>query len=286
MPSFPIIDAHVHLYDPLALSYPWMSQIPKLNRPHGIAEFRRLTEGVEIDGLIFVEVDVAEGRHLDEARWVEEHADPHPGLLRGIVASMPLERGAEAVAADLEAFAALPHARGVRRLLERHEQESGWALRAPFIEGVRLLARYNLPFDLCLRHTQLAEATHFVRSCPEVRFVVDHIAKPAIKAGIREPWDRELRELAAEPNVICKISGVVTEADHDTWTYDQVAPFIAHAIDCFGFDRIMFGGDWPVSELATSYRRWVDVVDRVTAGASKADLTKLYRENAIAFYRP
>jgi len=285
LPSFPIIDAHVHLYDPLAISYPWMSQIPKLHAPHGIPEFRRLTDGVAVDGLIFVEVDVADGRHLDEARWVEEHADHHPGLLRGIVASIPLERGAEAVAADLAAFAALPHARGVRRLLERHEHESGWALRAPFIEGVRLLARYNLPFDLCLRHTQLAEATQLVRSCPEVRFVVDHIAKPAIKAGVREPWGRQLSELADEPNVVCKISGVVTEADHLSWTYDQVAPFIAHAIECFGFDRVMFGGDWPVSELATAYPRWVDVVDRVTAGASKADLTKLYRENAIAFYR-
>jgi L-fuconolactonase len=87
------------------------------------------------------------------------------------------------------------------------------------------------------------------------------------------------------PNVWCKISGVVTEADHASWTEAEVAPYIAHAIDCFGFDRVMFGGDWPVSELATSYRRWVDLVDRVVAGASEGEIRRLYRDNAIAFYR-
>ena len=284
MPSFPIIDAHVHLYDPKAIRFPWMDSVPKLNAPYGLADYTRLTEGVLVEGLVFVEVDAAPGLHLDEARWVEAHGR-HDSRLKGIVASMPLEKGVVAVEADVAAFAQLPHARGVRRLLERHEDQPGWALRQPFVEAVQLLARYDLPFDLCLRHGQLAEAIELVRRCPEVRFVLDHIAKPEIKAGLVEPWREQMRAMAAEPNVFCKISGVVTEADHANWTYDDVAPYIGCAVECFGFGRIMFGGDWPVSELASNYARWVAVVDRVTAGVPEANLRQLYHDTAIAFYR-
>ena len=284
VPDFPIIDAHVHLYDPQAVAFEWMTKVPELNMRHGLEDYIRLTTDVVIDRFVFVEVDANDGQHLDEARWVERHCGDDPRL-GGIVASMPLEKGAAAVAADLHAFIQLPHARGVRRLLERHDQEPGWALRPDFVEAVRLLARYDMPFDLCIRHGQLAEATELVRCCPEVRFVVDHIAKPAIRDGITERWRTQMHEIAAEPNVVCKISGVITEADHRTWTYDDVSPFIAHAIDCFGFGRVMFGGDWPISELATSYSRWVQVVDRLTKGVSETDLRKLYRGTAIKHYK-
>jgi L-fuconolactonase len=284
MPSFPIIDTHVHLYDPVAIRFPWMSSVPQLNRPHGLSEFSRLTQGVTVDGLVFIEVDAGDGQHLEEARWVEAHGRDD-ARLRGVVASMPLEQGPAAVEADLAAFATLPHARGVRRLIQSHADEAGWALRAPFVAAVQSLAAHNLTFDLCIRHGQLAEATELVRRCPQIRFVLDHIGKPGIEAGLLEPWKTQMRALAAEPNVLCKISGVVTEADHKFWTYDQVAPYVAHAIECFGFGRVMFGGDWPVSELATRYVRWVDTVDRVTAGSSEADLRSLYRDTAVAFYR-
>ncbi|MCP4309544.1 MAG: amidohydrolase family protein, partial [bacterium] len=129
------------------------------------------------------------------------------------------------------------------------------------------------------------DAIELVRRCPEVRFMLDHIGKPGIKDGISEPWRTQMRELATLPNVECKISGVVTEADHKAWTYDQVAPYVAHAIDCFGFDRVAFGGDWPVAELASNLVEWVGIVDRVTQGASPEELRKLYRDNAIRFYR-
>ena len=129
------------------------------------------------------------------------------------------------------------------------------------------------------------EASELVRLCPEVRFALDHIAKPGIREGLTEPWRAELAALAREPNVWCKISGVVTEARHDAWTPEEVAPYLGHAIECFGFGRVMFGGDWPVSELATSYRGWVELVERVTAGASQDERRRLWRDNAAAFYR-
>lgn len=287
MPDFPLIDAHVHLYDPAEVPVPWVRGTPGLEQAHGLADYTRRTEGVSVEGMVVVEVDVADGHHLDEARWIERHGDGD-ARLRGIVASLPLERGARAIEADLAALAALPHARGVRRLLQPHADEPGWALREPFVEGVRALAGHGLPFDLCLRHGQLGDAVELVRRCPTVGFVLDHIGKPPIREPEPEAvelWRTRMGLLADEPNVVCKLSGVATEADPAAWTYDDLAPYLAHAIGCFGFDRLMFGGDWPVSELATSYARWVEVVDRVTAGVPRADLERLYRGTATRVYR-
>jgi L-fuconolactonase len=283
MPEFPIVDAHVHLYDPGVIDFPWMKSVPKLDRPCLPADFGRLTEGVEVEAMVFVEVDAAPGQHLREAEWVAGRVPEEPRL-KGMVAAMPLEKGG-AVRADLEALRRIAIARGVRRLIERHVDEPGWSLRPGFVEGVRLLPEYGFTFDLCLYHPQLPEVIELCRLCPDVSFVIDHIAKPGIRGGLTEPWRAHMRELAGLPNVGCKISGVLTEADHAGWREAEVIPYIAHAIDCFGFDRVMFGGDWPVSELASSYVRWVEVVDKAVAGVPLVDRRKLYRDNAIAFYR-
>jgi L-fuconolactonase len=198
---------------------------------------------------------------------------------------MPLEQGGAAVAPDLASFAAMPLARGVRRLIQSHVGEPGWCLRPDFVEGVRAVGRAGLHFELCVYHPQMGDIIELVSTCPDVRFILDHIGKPDIRDGLREPWWSEIRTLARLPNVVCKISGVITEADHRTWTYDEVAPYIAHAIGCFGFDRVIFGSDWPVVNLAGSYKAWVDVLDRVTAGSTAQELQKLYSDNARAWYR-
>ena len=132
---------------------------------------------------------------------------------------------------------------------------------------------------------RLPNAIKLVKACPEVRFVLDHIGKPGIKAGLTEPWRQDIETLASERNVHCKISGVATEADHKHWTREQIRPYIDHCIETFGFDRTMFGGDWHVSELAVSYPDWVEIVEQAVAGASAADKRKLFRDNATAFYR-
>lgn len=283
MPDFPIVDAHVHLYDPASIDYPWMSAVPTLKEPHLPAHFFAANAPVEVDALVFVEVDAAPGRHLEEAAFIEGLATSEPRI-RGMVCSLPLDRG-DAVTGDLERYASKPLARGVRTLIERHQDDPGWAIREPFVRNVQALERYSLSFDLCLRSGQLPEATELARRCPNVRFVLDHIGKPPIRDGGLDPWRQHLAVLAAEPNVWCKISGVLTEADHAHWTYDSVAPYVAHAIECFGFDRVLYGGDWPVSRLASSYADWVDVVDRVVSDCSADELHRLYRRNAEIFYR-
>jgi L-fuconolactonase len=260
-----------------------MAEAPLLNKPHLPAYYDERSAPVKIDGIVFVEVNAGPGENLNEARWVEETAESEPRI-RAIVASMPFENGVS-VEPDLAEFAGMPLARGVRRLIQGHVAEPGWCLRPDFVAAVKLLPKYRLSFDICIYYPQMADAVELVRQCPDVSFILDHIGKPGIREGITQPWRSQMRELAELPNVICKISGAVTEADHKAWTYDQVAPYVAHAIETFGFDRVAFGGDWPVAELAIRYADWVAIVDRIVAGASEAEKRKLYRDNAIRFYR-
>ena len=131
----------------------------------------------------------------------------------------------------------------------------------------------------------MAYALELVRRCPEVTFILDHIGKPDIKNALREPWWSQIRELARLPNVVCKVSGVITEADHGSWTPAQVKLYVAHVIECFGFDRVMYGSDWTVSELTHAYPQWVALIDDVIQGSSDTEQRQLYRDTAIRTYR-
>lgn len=282
MPEFPIVDAHIHLYDPEVIRYAWMAGKPALEGRHLIAELDAARGPVAIERLVFVEVGADPGQHLEEAAFVDRLAESDPRIA-AIVAHAPLERGA-AVAADLEKLAARPRVRGVRRLLQ-DETDAEFCLRPAFVEGVRLLSRFGFSFDICVRHHQLAGAVALVRRCPEVRFVLDHIGKPGIAAGLTEPWRSHIKELSELPNAFCKLSGVITEADHARWRPADLCPYIEHAIACFGFARLMFGGDWPVSEQTHRYPAWVAILDEITAGCSDAERRALFRDTATRFYR-
>ena len=282
MPDFPIIDAHVHLTDVKNLGYAWTKSAPVLNRSVLPADLFKAAAPVEIEKFVFVEVDVDMPQHVAEAEWIDGIAKSEPKLA-GMVAALPLEQG-NAVAGDLARIAGLKVARGIRRLIQ-NQPDPDFCVQPKFIEGLKLLAKHDLVFDICIFHHHLPNAIKMVRQCPEVRFVLDHIAKPAIKAGVSDPWRQHMKELAALPNVTCKISGVSTEADHQNWTREQLKPYIAHAIESFGFARCMYGGDWHVLELAGTYPQWVEVVDWVIEGASADEKRKLYRDTATRVYR-
>ena len=283
MPDHPIVDAHVHLTDPARIAYPWMEAVPALQRPWGLADFDRLAGGVAVEGMVFVEVDAAADDRLAEAEHVAGLA-ASDARLRGMVAAVEMDRG-EATAAALDRMARFPLLRGVRHLIEPHAGTPGWAARPQMIEGVRLLASRGLVFDLCLRHPQLRDAAALARACPDVTFVLDHIGKPGIRAGSQDPWRDDLRALAALPNVMCKISGVATEADHATWTAEALMPYVRHALNVFGAERVMFGGDWPVSELAIRYAAWVTLVEAAARPFGPAFAARLWGGTARAVYR-
>jgi L-fuconolactonase len=282
MPEFPIVDAHVHLYDIKRLSYGWLAGVPKINRTYLLEDFDAARGPVEVDKLVFAEVAVDPGRHIEEAAFVQEMADRDPRLA-GMIAHLPLEKGA-AVEADIERLKQFRTLRGIRRLIET-ERNPAFCLEADFLAALRLLPRHDLTFDICVKGFAMTYAIELVKRCPDVSFVLDHIGKPDIKNGLREPWWSQIRELAGLPNVVCKISGVITEADHARWKPEEVKPYVTHVIDCFGFDRIMYGSDWTVSELTHPYPQWVEILDDVVAGASPEERRKLYRDTAIRTYR-
>ncbi len=282
MPQFPVVDTHLHIWDPAKFSYPWHASAPTLSRPFLPADYDEHRATVEVERMVFLECDVAPTDRLAEAKWVTEQAALDPRI-QTIVASAPLEKGA-AAEGDLEALAELPLVRGIRRLIQ-DEPDDDFCVQPDFIAGVRLLPKFDLTFDICIKHRHLANTVRLVRECPEVTFILDHIGKPAIVDGLLDPWRSDLRDLAALPNVHCKMSGLVTEADHQNWTREQLKPYIDHVMECFGFDRVMYGGDWPVSTLATTYPEWVATLDWALSGSTEEELRRLYRDNAIRFYR-
>jgi L-fuconolactonase len=282
MPNFPLIDTHVHLWDPSRLRYAWLAGEPALNRPFLIDDYRRACGSVQVAKLVFVQCECDPAQSEQEAAWVSEVAALDPRL-RGIVAQAPLENG-DAAEARLVRLAANPLVKGVRRLLQA-EADDAFCLRPDFVRGVKRLPHFGFSFDLCVYHRQLPAVIRLVRQCPQVRFVLDHAGKPGIKAGLFEPWRAELRELARLPNVACKLSGLTTEADPAQWTPADLRPYLDHVLECFGPDRVMFGGDWPVSSLATDYPRWVATVDDALRGCTPDELHRIYVRNAEAFYR-
>ncbi|MBA3943244.1 MAG: amidohydrolase family protein [Herpetosiphonaceae bacterium] len=283
MPETTIIDAHVHLWDPAAIRIPWLDGVDLLNRPLGLREYDDQTWGINVVAIVYVQVDAVPEDGLREIHWVVEHAreDRH---MAGIVAWAPLEHGAGVRPYLAELVAISPKVKGVRRLIQS-EPDPTFCLQPHFVRGVQLLPEYGLSFDLGITHHQLTQTIALVRQCRETQFILDHLGKPDIAGHVPEPWRRELSELAELPNVMCKISGVVTAADHAGWTDEELAPYVAHALAVFGEDRVVFGSDWPVCLLASSYLRWVDTLDALTAQLAPLAREKLWRENACRFYR-
>jgi len=276
--SFPIVDTHVHFWDPENLEYGWLRGSELLNRPYLPSDYTRAIAPVPVEKIVFVEAGAAAKDAMPEVQWVTERAK-QDARIQGIVASAPLERG-DAVKADIEALAQNALVKGIRPRFP-----GGGELPSPFVQGVRLLEPVGFSCDICVGCDRLPTAIDLVRRCPDVRFILDHIGVPNIRERNLDPWRDHIRDLAALPNVCCKISGVATAADREHWQPEDLKPAIDHVIDCFGFERTAFGSDWPVMLLATTYPRWVEALAWAVRGCSETDLRRLFRETASAFYR-
>lgn len=283
MPDFPIVDAHVHLWDPTRFRMPWLDGNSVLDRPYGLTDYRQHTADVPVAAMVYLNVEVAPAYALLEARWAVERAREDPRL-QAMVAWAPLEDGDRA-RAFLEALQAHgPLLKGVRRVVDG-EPDPEFSARPGFVRAVQLLPEYGLTCDLCAKHWQLASLIALVRQCPNTSFMLDHIGKPNVRDHVLDPWRDQVRELAALPNVMCKVSGIVVEADHQRWSSDDLRPYVRHVLEVFGEGRVAFGGDWPVVLNASSYQRWVATLDELTADLSAEAKRKLWSDNARRYYR-
>jgi predicted TIM-barrel fold metal-dependent hydrolase len=276
-----IVDTHQHLWDKDLFHYSWLDTILQLNRSFRMADYLAATKGLDVVKSLHLEADVDEPYMLDETRHLLALADQPDNPLEGIVACGRPEN--EDFKSYLDAIGGHAKLKGIRRVL--HTQPDGVGQGVTFLKNVAALPDYGLSFDICVLARQLPIAIKLISSCPDVIFILDHCGVPQVKERNLDPWRSHITEIAKFPNVSCKISGLVAYADPQSWTAEDLRPFIDHAIGSFGWDRVMFGSDWPVCTLSASYRQWVEALQAITQGAGEVNQRKLFHDNAVRVYR-
>ena len=230
-----------------------------------------------IQGVVTVEAR----QTVEETRWLLELAQEHE-FIKGVVGWLPL--AADNIQAELERWSKHSKLKALRHVLH-DEPDEAYMLSAEFNRGIQLLQKFNLVYDLLIFEKHLPQTIRFVDQHPNQIFVLDHIAKPRIKDRVIEPWKRLIAELAKRPNVFCKLSGVVTEADHHCWSPADIQPYLETVLNAFGPSRLMFGSDWPVCLLAVSYAQWVRTIRDFIAPLSLAEQEQIMGNTAAKAYR-
>lgn len=282
-----MIDSHLHLWDSGQLDYDWLHHVPAIAGRHGPEDFVRLDR--RPSQAVFVQADCAPTQALAEVDWVVGLA-PSALDIPAIVAFAPLETGA-AVQSHLDALQRRPQVRGVRRSTQN--EADGFLSTPAHIDGMVAAAERGLTLDVCVRDRQLPELVKGLEALfarvPSARVVLDHLGKPdiALHGGdvTGADWADNLKRLAALPQVFAKISGLTTQDDWATGRDATLRPYIDHALACFSSDRLMFGGDWPVVDLAGGYGRWLTIFDQATAHLSAEDRERLSGGVAADVYR-
>ena len=272
------IDAHQHFWRYDAQAYGWIGpDMALLKRDYMPADLRPLQQEMGIAGTVAVQAR----QTLEETYWLLQLADEHP-FIRGVVGWADL-RDPE-VGMALERMRAHPRLCGIRHVVQ-DEPDDQFLLGDAFCQGVGRLAEFDLAYDLLVMPRHLPAACALVERFPDQRFVLDHIAKPPIKAGRISPWDEDIRRLAAHPNVTCKVSGLVTQADWQAWQPDQVYPYLDVVFEAFGMERIMLASDWPVCTVAGSYARVMRLALDYVSQFSVSEQASLCGDNARRCYR-
>jgi L-fuconolactonase len=269
------LDSHQHFWKYSDAEYGWIDD-PVLRRDFLPEDLHKELRTAKIDGSISVQAR----QTIAETEWLLSLADQNK-FIRGVVGWVPLT--SPSVEADIEKFAARKKLKAVRHVVQ-DEKDDRYILRDDFNAGVSLLDKHGLAYDILIFDRHLPYAIQFVDRHPKQRFIVDHIAKPRIREGAVLPWRDNLREMATRPNVWCKISGVVTEADHKHWTEAQLRFYIDTAIEAFSPKRVMFGSDWPVCLSATTYKNWVGLMHGAAQQYSIAERASIFGGAAAEAY--
>jgi L-fuconolactonase len=272
------IDAHHHLWRYSAEDYGWISPEMEVLRQDFVAhDLDRELQEADVDGSVVVQAR----QSVEETRWLLELAAEDEAI-RGVVGWLPL------VSAELPAmlreFADCGKLKGVRHVVQ-DEADDDFILREDFNRGFAALLDTGLVYDILIHERHLPQAAKFVERHPEQVFVLDHLAKPRIKERVLEPWRENLMRLAEHDNVFCKLSGLVTEADWDAWSLDDLRSYMDAALEAFGAERLMAGSDWPVCLLASGYGRWWGALREWAADMGEGDREQIFGLTAKRVYR-
>jgi L-fuconolactonase len=263
------LDAHQHFWQYEAAEFGWITdEMAVLRRDFLPGDLAPLLAASELDGSIAVQARQC----VEETRWLLQLAEQN-SWIRGVVGWVDL--CAEDVRGELEQWARHAKLVGVRHVVQA-EPDRGFMLRPEFQRGIAALAEFDLTYDLLIYPKHLGAATELARAFPGQRFVLDHVAKPVIRAGLLEPWARDMRTLAGCANVTCKLSGMVTEARIHGWTQADFTPYLDVALEAFGPERLMIGSDWPVCTVSADYAATLGIVlgyiERLSEGERAAVL--------------
>jgi L-fuconolactonase len=280
--TFPIIDAHIHLWDLTKLDYPWLENVPCINRNFVLSDYDAARAGQPVEAMVFVQCECPPDQHLAELAWVQSLADSD-ARLKGIIPWAPLEDG-DAVEEELFKIAEDPRVKGVRRIIE-FEEAVDFCVRPGFVRGVRLLGKAGLHCELTIAPAHFPNVMRLIGQCPDTRFILDHIGSPPIAEGTLEPWKSSIREFAASGPHVCKFSNLVCNASLENWTIDDLLPFAETVFEAFGPDRLVWGSDWPHALRAAEFTRWLEAADLLTSGFTAAERKNIFHDNAARFYR-
>jgi L-fuconolactonase len=277
-----IIDTHQHFwkYDPV--NYSWINdEMQVIRRDFLPGDLAVVVNEEKLLGTVAVQADQTEA----ETDWLLQLAAKND-FIKGVVGWVDLR--SSHIEERLQHYQQFSKLKGFRHVLQG--EEPSFMLQERFLNGISKLNEYGFAYDILIFPQHLEAALQLVKQFPQQRFVVDHVAKPTIKDGqIDDPiaigWKTGMQQLAKHNNVYCKISGMVTEADWKNWTAEQLKPYVDVVVESFGINRIMYGSDWPVCLVASSYNKWIETVKEYFSAYSAEDQEKVFSGNAIKFYQ-
>ena len=273
-----IIDAHHHLWSFNEADYTWMDESMKvLKRDYLPTDLEKEIKKAGVSGTVAVQAR----QIIEETRWLLELAEQNP-FIKGVVGWMDL--CSPELQVQLDEYTRHPKLVGVRHVIH-DEADDDFMLRPAFLKGIEKLGEYDLTYDLLIFPRHLERAIKLVSMFPDQRFVLDHISKPNIKSGIIQPWKDGIEALASQPNVWCKISGMVTEASLSSWDYDNFVPYMKVVCEAFGSHRIMLGSDWPVCLLAADYPEVMKIPLDFMEDLPESEKRNIFGQNAINCYQ-
>jgi L-fuconolactonase len=270
------IDAHQHfwIYNPVRDG--WINdEMNIIQRDFLPRDLQPLLEECNINGTVAVQADQSEDETLFLLQLAEEN-----DFIKGVVGWLDLR--SPGLAERLDYFSSFKKLKGLRHIVQA--EPIGFMKDRSFSNGIRSLKRYNLTYDILIYPTQLSDALHLVNEHPDQKFVIDHLAKPCIKRREITGWANVMKELSLHPNVFCKLSGMVTEADWQNWKPKDFKPYLDFALEHFGSGRLMYGSDWPVCLVAAPYPQQLNLVEAFIDRLSDSEKQRIMGENAVHFY--